>query len=313
VLGFSLLLSVPALRPELRAIREINPLWIAAALALELGSCISFVIVFRLFFDRVPGRDARPLAWTSMASGALLPGGGIGGLAIGGWLIHLTGAPTRWIVRRSSGLFLLTSAVNGAIVIGAGLLLLAGVAGPHDFARAGLPVLLAGAATLTVLALPWIAKRRHTTPVWLDSVVVGIRDAQHIARRPNWRLIGALGYPGFDIAVLWVTFSAVGPPPPLAALVLGYSIGYLATTLPIPGGIGVLDAGLSGALLLYGASPTHVIAAVLVYHTIAFWIPSVGGLIAYARLRPRLIEAGSADASAASRGHTHATARIPGR
>jgi hypothetical protein len=98
-LGISLMLSVPALPRKLRAISEIDPLWIALAVALELASGVSFVIVFRLFFDRVPGLDARALAWTSMASGALLPGGGVGGLAIGGWLIHLTGAPTRWIVR----------------------------------------------------------------------------------------------------------------------------------------------------------------------------------------------------------------------
>jgi uncharacterized membrane protein YbhN (UPF0104 family) len=302
VLGISLLLSVPALRPVLRAIREINPWWIVAAVALELASCVSFVIIFRLFFDRVRARDARALAWTEMASGALLPGGGVGGYAIGGWLIHLTGAPTRWIVRRSSGLFFLTSAVNSAAVIGAGLLLLAGAAGPHDFARAALPALLAAVATLVVLALPWIASR-HQASVWLDGVVVGIRDAERTARHPSWRLVGALGYPGFDIAVLWVSCSAVGHAPPLPGLVLAYSIGYLVNTLPVPGGIGVLDAGLSGALLLYGASPTHVIAAVLVYHAIAFWIPSVGGLIAYARLRPRLTDP-SADPPASSLTHT---------
>jgi uncharacterized membrane protein YbhN (UPF0104 family) len=300
VLGISLLLSVPALRPALRAISEIDPSWIALALSLELASSISFVIIFRLFFDRVAARDARALAWTSMASGALLPGGGVGGLAIGGWLIHLTGAPTRWIVRRSSGLFFLTSAVNSAAVIGAALLLLAGAAGPHDFARSTLPALLAGAATLTVLALPWIARRHPTRSVWLEGAIVGIRDAQRTARHPSWRLVGALGYPGFDMAVLWVAFSAVGRPPPVAALVLGYSIGYLANTLPIPGGIGVLDAGLSGALLLYGAAPAHVIAAVLVYHAIALWIPSLGGLIAYARLRPRLTEPLSADLPAST-------------
>jgi uncharacterized membrane protein YbhN (UPF0104 family) len=294
-LGVSLLLSVPALRPVLHAIREISPWWIAAAVALELASCVSFVIIFRLFFDRVGARDSRALAWTEMAAGALLPGGGVGGYAIGGWLAHLAGAPPRWIVRRSGGLFFLTSAVNSAAVIVAGLLLLAGAAGPHDFARAALPALLAGAATLIVLALPWIASRRRTVPVWLDGVIVGIRDAERTARRPSWRLVGALGYPGFDIAVLWVAFSAVGAPPPLAGLVLGYSIGYLANTLPIPGGIGVLDAGLSGALLLYGASSSHIIAAVLVYHAIAFWIPSVGGLIAYAGLRRRLTDPRSAD------------------
>jgi hypothetical protein len=97
-----------------RAIREISPWWIAAAGALELASCVSFVIIFRLFLDRVGARDARALAWTEIASGALLPGGGVGGYAIGGWLLHLTGAPTRWIVRRSGGLFFLTSAVNSA-------------------------------------------------------------------------------------------------------------------------------------------------------------------------------------------------------
>jgi uncharacterized membrane protein YbhN (UPF0104 family) len=295
VLGISLLFAVPALRSVLRTITEISPWWIAAAGALELASCVSFVIIFRLFFDRVGARDARALAWTEMASGALLPGGGVGGYAIGGWLIHLTGAPTRWIVRRSGGLFFLTSAVNGAAVIGAGLLLLAGVAGPHDFARAALPALLAGAATFIVVALPWIASRRRTASVWLDGVAVGIRDAQRTARHPSWRILGALGYPCFDIAVLWVAFSAVGAPPPLPGLVLGYSIGYLVNTLPIPGGIGVLDAGLSGALLLYGARPTHVVAAVLVYHTIAFWIPSLGGLIAYARLRPRLTDSSGDD------------------
>jgi hypothetical protein len=89
-----------------------------------------------------------------------------------------------------------------------------------------------------------------------------------------------------------------------ARLVLGYSIGYLANTTPIPGGIGVLDAGLSGALLLYGAAPAHVVAAVLVYHAIALWIPSVGGLIAYARLRPHLTDPSSARPPASSLTHT---------
>src|SRR5205807_255661 len=72
----SLLLAVPGLRPVANEIGDLSPGWLALAIALELASCFSFVVIFRLFFDRVPARDARPLAWTSMASGALLPGGG---------------------------------------------------------------------------------------------------------------------------------------------------------------------------------------------------------------------------------------------
>jgi uncharacterized membrane protein YbhN (UPF0104 family) len=290
-LGISALLAVPGLRPVAREIREISPAWAAGAVALELASCISFVVLFRLFFDRLPAREGRPLAWTSMASGALLPGGGVGGLAVGGWLTHLTGASTAWILRRSSGLFFLTTAVNSAALIGSALLLLGAYPGPHELSRAGLPLLLAAAATAAVVSLPWAARRRKgVSGSWLLGVIAGIREAERTAANPSPRLLGALGYLGFDIAVLWATFSAVGHVPPVPALVLGYMMGYLASALPIPGGLGVLDAGLTGALVLYGASPAHAAAAVLVYHAIAFWVPALGGLIAYAYLRPRLIE-----------------------
>jgi uncharacterized membrane protein YbhN (UPF0104 family) len=291
VLGISLMLAVPGLRPIVREIREISPAWAAGAVALELASCVSFVVLFRLFFDRVPARDGRPLAWTSMGSGALLPGGGIGGLAVGGWLTHLTGASTSWVVRRSSGLFFLTTAVNSAALIGAALVLLGTYPGPRELSRAGLPLLLAAAATAAVVSLPWAARRRRgDSASRLSSVIAGIREAERTAAKPNLRLLGALGYLGFDIAVLWAAFSAVGHVPPVPVLVLGYMIGYLASAVPIPGGLGVLDAGLTGALVLYGASPTHAAAAVLVYHAIAFWVPALGGVVAYAWLRPRLID-----------------------
>jgi uncharacterized membrane protein YbhN (UPF0104 family) len=302
------LLAVPGLRPVAREIRGISPAWAAGAVALELASCASFVVLFRLFFDRVSARDGRPLAWTSMASGALLPGGGVGGLAVGGWLIHLTGASTSWIVRRSSGLFFLTTAVNSAALIGAALLLLGAYPGPHEFPRAGLPLLLAAAATAVVVSLPWATRRRAGLAApWVGGVIAGIREAERTAANPSPRLLGALGYLGFDIAVLWATFSAVGHVPPVPVLVLGYMIGYLANALPIPGGLGVLDAGLTGALVLYGASPTHAAAAVLVYHAIAFWVPALGGVIAYAYIRPRLID----DASRNLAGTTLAPAPTP--
>ncbi|MEA2458376.1 MAG: hypothetical protein QOC95_1348, partial [Thermoleophilaceae bacterium] len=293
VLLVSLILAVPGLRPVVDELREMNPWWVTAAIALEFVSSVSYVVIFRLFFDRLAAPDGRALAWTSMASGVLLPGGGVGGLAIGGWLMHLVGAPTRWIVRRSSGIFFLTSAVSSAAIIVAGLLLVGGGAGPHDFARAGLPLLAAALITLLVVMSAGAAPRLRfrAGPPWLGGVVAGIHDAERVARHPSWRLVGAVGYLGFDIAVLWATFSAIGDAPPAAALILAYTIGYLANVLPVPGGIGVLDAGLAGALVLYGAAPAHAAAAVLVYHAIALWIPATGGLLAYARLRPRLAAA----------------------
>ncbi|HET7049416.1 MAG TPA: hypothetical protein VFI54_14230 [Solirubrobacteraceae bacterium] len=78
---------------------------------------------------------------------------------------------------------------------------------------------------------------------------------------------------------------------------LAYIIGYAANSLPVPGGIGVLEGGLVGALLLYGDPMVPATAAVLLYHTIAFWIPSLGGAIAYV-LTSRARGAGSDPASA---------------
>ena len=289
-LALTLLASVPGLRGVAERIEHINPVWLVLAILLELASDVSFVVLFRRFFDRLPGRDARALAWTEQATGALLPGGGAGGLAIGGWLIHLAGAPTDWIVRRSGGLFFLTSAVNAATVIAAGLALIAGASGPHDFARVWLPTLLVAVLTLLVVALPAVVRSRPRTPAWIRAISAGVLDAEETTfHRPGWRLLGSLGYLWFDIAVLWVVLRAFGPAPGVPALVLAYTIGYIANTLPIPGGIGVLDAGLAGALALYGVAPAHAAAAVLVYHAVALWVPGLGGLIGYLRVRPRLV------------------------
>jgi hypothetical protein len=112
-----------------------------------------------------------------------------------------------------------------------------------------------------------------------------VRDTEEVALRPDPRLLGAVGYLLFDIAVLWACMRAVGTSPPVLALVLGYQIGYLANLVPIPGGLGVLEGGLLGALLLYGLPAAPTAAAVVLYHAIALWIPTLGGTFGFVRLR----------------------------
>jgi hypothetical protein len=73
------------------------------------------------------------------------------------------------------------------------------------------------------------------------------------------------------------------------ALIIAYCIGYLATMIPMPAGIGVLDSGLAGSLVLYGMKPTASVSAVLVYHAISIWVPGTGGLFAWLPTRGRKI------------------------
>jgi uncharacterized membrane protein YbhN (UPF0104 family) len=287
----SLLLAVPPLRGVATEIAHLRPAWILAAIALEVASCLAFVVIFRLYFDEVPSGAARELALTEQGSGALLPGGGVGALAIGGWLLRRAGMSTSAIIDRSSALFFLTSAVNVAALVGAGaLLIVRAPVAPSDLLSAGIPIVGGLAAAAAVLSIPILIRRapQRRRPAWLIDLASGITRARRSLLAPSWRLLGAAGYLGFDIAALGATFAATGHPLPLAPLVLGYLIGYLANLIPVPGGFGVLEGGIAGALIAYGAPATQATAAVIVYHAIAFWIPSLGGLGGYALLRRRL-------------------------
>jgi Lysylphosphatidylglycerol synthase TM region len=91
-----------------------------------------------------------------------------------------------------------------------------------------------------------------------------------------------------NIAVLWACFRAFGVNPSIPAVVMGYQVGYLANLVPVPGSIGALEGGLTGALLLYGTPPGRTVAAVITYHAIALWLPTIGGTIAFGVLRGTL-------------------------
>jgi uncharacterized membrane protein YbhN (UPF0104 family) len=198
--------------------------------------------------------------------------------------------------------------VNVAALVGAGVLLVvAGGSRPEDVLRAGIPIAGGLAATAAVLAIPPVLERsrRRVWPSWLTALSTGIVRARRSLRRPSWRLLGALAYLGCDIAALGATFAATGHPLPLAGLTVGYLIGYLANLVPVPGGFGVLEGGLAGTLIAYGAPATHATAAVIVYHAIAFWIPSLGGLAGYALLRRRV------DARPAARRNQRVSGRRP--
>jgi uncharacterized membrane protein YbhN (UPF0104 family) len=304
----TLLLAVPPLRGVAHQISRMSLGWISAALVFEVASCAAYVVIFRFFFAAVPAGLACQLAWTEEASGALLPTGGLGALAVGGWLLRRVGMSTRRIVESSSALFFLTSGMNVAVLVVGGVMLSTDAFGGHDTVLlAGVPIALGVGATCATLALP-VALRRAPHgrwPRWLLDVSAGIEAACHSLLAPSWRMLGAVGYLGFDIAALGALFAATGHPIPVDALVLGYVIGYMANMLPVPGGFGVLEGGLAGMLIAYGAPPTQAAAAVVVYHAIAFWVPSLGGLIGYTFLLRR--QSRDATHSDGASGHTNPT------
>ena len=69
---------------------------------------------------------------------------------------------------------------------------------------------------------------------------------------------------------------------------MGYLIGQLGGLLPIPGGIGGIDGGLIGALIVFGLPAAATAAAVLGYRVILFWLPLLFGATAFPALRKGL-------------------------
>jgi uncharacterized membrane protein YbhN (UPF0104 family) len=69
---------------------------------------------------------------------------------------------------------------------------------------------------------------------------------------------------------------------------MGYLIGQLGGALPIPGGVGGIDLGLVGTLIVYGAPAQATIAAVLAYRLILFWLPLLVGAGTFWSLRRSL-------------------------
>ena len=72
------------------------------------------------------------VALSEEAFGAAVSLGGVGSLAVGGWLMVERGAPARRIAERSAVLFLYTSAINVITLILAGLGLFLGLPGPEQ-------------------------------------------------------------------------------------------------------------------------------------------------------------------------------------
>ena len=278
---------MPGLRDVATTVSHMKVQWVVIAVVLEVLSCASYVLAFLQVFERAPLRLGARIALSEEAFGAAVSLGGVGSLAVGGWLMVERGAPTGRIAQRSAVLFLYTSAINVITLILAGLGLFLGLPGPSNPLLSIVPAAVGTVVLVLFLLLPHYVDRivRRMKPGRLHSLLtqtaVSVRDTERLVFHPDWRIVGAIGYLWLDIAVLFACFAAAGQTPPLAPVVLAYQIGYLSNFIPVPGGIGVLDGSMIGMLVLYGVGGTVATAATLVYHAISLWVPAVWGTIAF--------------------------------
>ena len=265
---------------------------------LEGASFASYVVMFGpIFCTGLGWRRSWQIGGAELAMGSLVPASGAGGLALGAWILHRGGMDGVRIARRSVAFFLIKSGVNFLAVAVIGAVMAIGLVGPElSLWVTAVPAAVAALAIGAVAALPRLGPGRPAGPedsrlrrgvsAARRAVITGSAEAAQILRSGNRRVLaGALGYWAFDNAVLWATFHAFDISLPLTILLMGYLIGQLGGLLPIPGGIGGIDGGLIGTLIVYGAPAAGTVAAVFAYRVILFWLPLVAGAVAFAALR----------------------------
>jgi uncharacterized membrane protein YbhN (UPF0104 family) len=299
------LVLIALLAPGLGDVRDIisdaSPGWLALGVLLEVASCASYVLIFRpVFCTSMPWRRSWEIGLSEVAMGSIVPASGAGGLALGAWVLSRSGMPAGRIARRSVAFFLIKSSVNFVAVAVIGFAWALGLFGP-DISLWGtaFPAVLATLLIAAVLLLPRLGpgatpdanagRLRRGISAARRSLIGGTAEAIELVRTRDFVLLfGAIGYWAFDNLVLLATYAAVGYTPALSIVLMGYLIGQLGGLLPLPGGVGGIDGGLIGVLVLYGAPVAPTVAAVLAYRLILFWVPLLVGTPAFVSLWRRM-------------------------
>lgn len=297
VVGLVVLGLVALLAPGLGQVRglisDASPGWLAVGVALEALSSASYVAMFRpAFCTRLSWRSSAEIGLTELGVGSIVPASGAGGVALGAWFLTRAGMATHVVAQRSIAFLLIKSSVNFVAVVVIGVAMALGV-GPDRSPL--LTVLPASLAAITLVGVPVAARRlaragARRSDGRLRTVAIsiheGVGEAGRLLRTGDPLLLGgAVGYWVFDNLVLLAAFHAFGQSPPLIIVLMAYLVGQLGGALPIPGGLGGIDGGLIGALVLYGVAAAPATAAVLLYRVVLFWVPLIMAVPAFASLR----------------------------
>ena len=291
-----------------------DPVWIGIAFALGFAMFGSYVALFR----GVVGESVK-LRWTEsyqitmagLAATRLFSAGGAGGIVLTYWALRKAGMKRKDSAARMVAFLVLLYAVYMITLVVNGILLRTGVFVGDIPAPAGLtivPAAIGGGVMIAFVLLalvPGDLEKRLSTAsdktFWgrmvrrLASVpataAIGIREALMFIREPkrgSVALLGAIGFWASNIAILWASFKAFDADVSIAIVVQGFFVGMFANLIPLPGGVGGVDAGMIGTFALFdipGVGGSKVFAAVFTYRLIAFWLPLLPGIFAFFQLR----------------------------
>lgn len=285
--------GIVALLPGLDGVRETiaaaSGAWVAGAAGIQLAGVAGAVVFVQLVFADVPHRLTWKMGGAQMAANVLLPTAG--NTAVGYWTLSSIGWRLEPFAERTAVMIIAPTAPNVILIAVFGLGMGLGLfGGPQDWWLTFLPAVVAIAIIAVAI---WAARWGHRLAArsqrrWLREglrvLATGVTGTVEVLRRRNWRVLGTWVEVFASIGALWAALVAVGEHLPFAAVAMGFLIGQVAQVIPMPGGIGSIDAGVTGALVLYGATFDKATAGELIAHALALVVPLLAGVVPLALL-----------------------------
>jgi uncharacterized membrane protein YbhN (UPF0104 family) len=292
--AIGLVALLPGLSGMRSAIASASWGWVVAGVGIQVIGTAGAVVFVQLVFADEPHRLTWKMGGAQQTANAVMPTTGT--TLVGYWTLSSIGWGLERFAQRTAIMIVAPSAPNLLLIIFLGLGMGLGLfAGPSEWWLTWLPATIGILVAIgAILAARWghrLAAR--TSRRWLREglrvLATGVTGTVDILRSRNWRVLGTWADLLASISVYWVCLIAVGEHLPFAVVAMGYLVGQFAQVIPMPGGVGTIDAGVTGATVLYGGATSVSAAGEVISHGIALLVPLVLGTIALALL-PREIE-----------------------
>ena len=322
VMGVCLYVFAPSLVEVFEAWDHLGDVHPAALSAVALMEAASFVCQWQLQRIALGTKQWFSVATTQLAGNAfnrITPGGGATGTALQAKM--LTDAGFRATAAASA--LTVQSLLGTAVVVALPLLVLpatifAGLNVPGGLADgiwigAGVFVLAAGLVAMflgtrrpvqglgnLIERIVNLVRRRGPRLVGLGDRLLTERDEIRRTMGSRWvaALAAAVGRWGFEYLALLVTLYAVGAAPDPWLVLIVFVVASVLTMIPLtPGGLGFVEAGLTGTLVLAGVSGAQALLATLIFRLVSFWVPMPIGAVAAVLYRRRYPRGTSSQAS----------------
>jgi uncharacterized protein (TIRG00374 family) len=287
---------------------DLSPLWVGLMILFEAGSFFCVWVLQRLAMRTKDWRAVAESQLAGNAFGRIVPGGMATAGALQYQMLTRAGIPSTAVASGLTSSSLILFATLLALPILAVPAMLGGTPVDHSLEQAvwvgGIVFVLMVVVgfvffrfdrplELVAVAVEWVLTKVRPKRPPATGVAAKLkheRDEMATTFGNRWweAVLASVGKWALDYLALIAALGAVGARINPALVLIAYFVACFLGMIPLtPGGLGFVEAGLTGTLALAGVPGAAAAVATLAYRLVSFWLPLPLGPIAYWRFRRR--------------------------